>query len=309
MNKLSIWSGLFGTAVILASGLSAMLTSEQAEAVQFKPSSKYSAPRQATGGASRGQVKFRPNGRNTAPQQAVGGASRGVKFMPAAGRSSVRSSYGGASRGVLFTPKKGKGAPRRSDGGASRTNLYGSYSMGDDPVSMQAMTPEDFFGTTLQARPTMMVYLPESDATEAVFTVKDEAKNLHYQMTVPVSGQAGVIAFQLPSDAPELKLDQNYQWYVALKIEQDLVPGTPFVDGWVKRISPTPELTQKLAGLSDPKQAEILAAEGIWYDAAANLAKAYKMDPQNAAIAQDWKDLLSSVNLTSVGDPSLLASK
>jgi hypothetical protein len=33
------------------------------------------------------------------------------------------------------------------------------------------------------------------------------------------------------------------------------------------------------------------------------------MDPQNAAIAQDWKDLLSSVNLTSVGDPSLLASK
>jgi hypothetical protein len=306
MNKLSKWSGLFGTAVILASGLSIGFTSEQAEAVKFKPSSKHSAPRQTTGGASRGQVKFRPNSRNMAPRQAVGGASRGVKFMPAAGRKSARSSYGGASRGVLFTPKKGKGAPRRSDGGASRTNLYGGYNKGDEPLTMQAMTPENFFGTTLEARPTIMVYLPESDAQEAVFTLKDDAKNLHYQVTLPVSGQAGVIALQLPSDAPELKLERDYQWYVALKIEQDLVPGTPFVDGWVKRISATPELTQQLAGQSDQKQAEILATEGIWYDSAAKLAQAYKMNPKNDAIAQDWKDLLGSVNLTEIADPTLL---
>jgi Domain of Unknown Function (DUF928) len=308
MNKLSKWSGLFGTAVILASGLSIAIPG-QAEAVQFKPSSKYSAPRQTTGGASRGQVKFRPNSRNGAPRQSVGGASRGVKFMPAPGRGSVRSSYGGASRGVLFTPKKGKGTPRRSDGGASRTNVYGGYNKGDEPLSMQAMTPENFFGTTLEARPTIMVYLPESDAKEAVFTLKDNAKNLHYQMTLPVSGQAGVMVLQLPSDAPELKLDQDYQWYVALKVEQELVPGTPFVDGWVKRISATPELTQQLAGQSNQKQAEILATEGIWYDSAAKLAQAYKMDSKNGAIAQDWKDLLGSVNLTEIADPALLVQQ
>ncbi|NJM45837.1 MAG: DUF928 domain-containing protein [Alkalinema sp. RU_4_3] len=308
MNKLSKWSGLFGTAVIFASGLLIAIPG-QAEAVQFKPSPKYSAPHQTTGGASRGQVKFRPNSRNAAPRQSVGGASRGVKFMPAPGGKSARSSYGGASRGVLFAPKKGKGMPRRSDGGASRTNLYGGYNNGNESLNMQAMTPENFFGTTLEARPTIMVYLPESDAKEAVFTLKDDAKNLHYQMVVPVSGQAGVMALQLPSDAPELELEQDYQWYVALKVEQELVPGTPFVDGWVKRIRATPELTQQLANQSSQKQAEILAAEGIWYDSAALLAQAYKMDSKNEAIAQDWKDLLGSVNLTEIADPALLAQQ
>lgn len=292
---------------VVASGLSIALSSEAVQAAQFKPSSKYSAPRTTTGGASRGQLKFRPNSRNTAPRQSMGGAARGVKFMPAPGRGAVRSSYGGASRGTLFTPKKGKGAPRRSDGGASRTNLYGAYSNGEEILSMQAMTPDNFFGATLEARPTIMVYLPESDAAEAVFTVKDDAKNLHYQMTFPVSGEAGVVALQLPDNAPELKLEQDYQWYVALKVDQELVPGTPFVDGWIRRVTTAPEMAQKMVGQSDQQQARVLAAEGIWYDAAAKLAKAYKINPKDDSIAQDWKDLLGSVNLTNVASPDLLA--
>jgi hypothetical protein len=315
------WSGFISAAVILAGGLKllpgglgtlmpgglgAPMPAEAA--VQFKPSAKHSAPRQTTGGASRGgQIKFKPNSRNQAPRQTVGGASRGVKFQPASGRGSLRTSYGGASRGNLFTPKQGKGTPSRSDGGASRTNLYGSYSGIEEAVSMLAITPEDFFGTTLEARPTMMVYLPESSATEAVFTVKDEAKNLHYQMTLPVSGKSGVVAVQIPDSAPELKIDQNYQWYVALKVEGDLVPGTPFVDGWIKRIAPTPELAKQLEGQSEQKQADILATEGIWYDCSAKLA-ALRRGSTSESIVQDWKDLLGSVQLTDVAAAPLLAS-
>ncbi len=302
----SQWSLLIGIAVILTSALSLVPAVEAA--VQFKPSSKHGAPRQSVGGASRGQIKFKPNSRHQAPRQSVGGASRGIKFTPAPGRGSRRNSYGGASRGNLFTPKQDNGAIARSDGGTSRTNLYGSYKGGEEAVSMLAIIPENFFGTTLQARPTMMVYLPESTATEAVFTLKDEAKNLHYQMIVPVSGQAGMVSIQLPPSAPELKIDQNYQWYVALKVEGDLVPGTPFVDGWVTRIAMMPELAAQLEGQSEQKQAEILALDGIWYDCTAKLAALRQGNPISEAIAQDWKDLLGSVQLTEVATAPFLSS-
>jgi hypothetical protein len=42
-----------------------------------------------------------------------------------------------------------------------------------------------------------MVYLPASNAKEAVFSLKDEAGNMQHQMTIPVAGKSGVIAVKL----------------------------------------------------------------------------------------------------------------
>ncbi|MEL6815793.1 MAG: DUF928 domain-containing protein, partial [Cyanobacteria bacterium J06598_3] len=184
---------------------------------------------------------------------------------------------------------------------SSQSNSYGdtNYSVdGLSVASMMAITPESFYGTTLEARPTILVYVPASNAQEAVFSLKDEAKEMVFQMTVAVPAQGGVIAVEMPESAPELAVDANYQWYVAIKLDNELSPASPFVDGWVKRIAPSLELADALGG-EGIADIEALGANGVWYDTAAQLALLNSAQADEA-IAGHWFELLESVGLEEV---------
>ncbi len=162
---------------------------------------------------------------------------------------------------------------------------------------MLAVLPESFYGTTLSSHPTILVYVPASPAAEAVFSLKDEDENLHYQMTLPVSGEAGIIAIRVPEDAPALEVGKNYQWFFALKLDGNLSPNAPFVDGWVQRIEPSAELMRALEGQTPVEQSSILAENGVWYDCASMLVDLQINQPSNNAIAAAWAELLESVDL------------
>ncbi|TYQ31342.1 DUF928 domain-containing protein [Pseudanabaena sp. UWO310] len=260
----------------------------------FVPSADSSAPTQTTGGASRGT--FVPPATSSAPTQTTGGASRGT-FVPPATSSAPTQTAGGASRSS-FTPPPSSSAPIGTAGGASRTNAYGSYLIGDRPVFMAAVLPQTFYGTTLSAHPAILVYLPASAAQEAVFSLKDESKQTIYQMSVPVSGKAGIVAIQLPENAPALEVDKNYQWFFALKLEGNLTPNSPFVDGWIKRITPSADLAKSLEGKTSLQQSSILAANGVWYDSASILSSLRTAQPNDQLLAKEWKELLDSVQLS-----------
>ncbi len=298
----------------------------------FKPPVKNGAPRQATGGASRGSF-FTPKKGNGAPSQATGGASRGNLFTPTKGNGAPSQAMGGASRGNLFTPTRGNGAPQQGSGGASRGNLFtpgkgnsapqqtsggasrvGSYEMnpsiieGSGPAALIAVLPESFYGTTLSEHPIIMVYLPASNAEEAVFSLKDEAGNMQHQMTIPVAGKSGVIAVKLPNDAPALTVGKNYQWFLALKLDGQLSPSTPYVDGWIQRIDENAELATAMRQKDPLKQAEALGQNGVWYDCLATLAELHTAQPKNAIIIKQWEELLSSVSLKEIVTAPLFAS-
>jgi len=270
-----------------------------AHAVSFTPPPGRSAPQQSTGGASRSGFFTPMPGRN-APQQSTGGASRSGFFTPPPGRNAPQQSTGGASRDSFFALPPGKTAPEQSMGGASRTNAYGDYLTGGESVrSMLALTPSSFYGTTLQARPTILVYVPASAAQEGVFSLNDDDQNLIYQVAVPVSSEGGVIAIELPESAPELAVEQNYQWFFSLKLEDSLTPASPFVNGWVQRIEQTVEQAQPLA-VGDPiAHIAALGAQGIWYDTVAELA-VLRSNQSDEAIAKHWEELLESVGLIEI---------
>lgn len=293
----------------------------------FTPPSGNGSPLNSTGGASRSGF-FTPPSDNASPTESTGGASRGGFFTPPPdGVAPTQGTTGGASRGEFFTPPSDSAAPTQgATGGASRTvfapgqqdvadamspssrsNSYGdtSYSVnGLSTASMLAITPDSFYGTTLEARPTILVYVPASNAQEAIFSLKDEAKELVFQMTVAVPAQGGVIAVEMPESAPELAIDANYQWYVAIKLDNELNPASPFVDGWVKRIAPSSELAAALGGegLAD---IEALGANGVWYDTAAQLALLNSAQADEA-IAGHWYELLESVGLEEVATAPIL---
>jgi Domain of Unknown Function (DUF928) len=289
----------------------------------FTPPPSSSAPRNATGGASRSGF-FTPPPDSAAPRNATGGSSRGGFFSPPPGSAAPRNAAGGASRGEFFTPPPGNSAPNgTSSGGASRGealfesfestdetampnsaargNVYGTTSSatGLAVSSMMAVMPNSFYGTTLKARPTILVYVPGSNADEAVFSLKDEAKNMVYQMSLPVPHSGGIIAVELPADAPELAVGENYQWYVAIKVDDELSPASPFVDGWIQRVAPSYELTATLGEGNELADIEQLGANGIWYDTVAQMAS-LKTTQTDDAIAHHWYELLESVGLAEI---------
>ncbi|MEH1830593.1 MAG: DUF928 domain-containing protein [Nostoc sp.] len=256
-------------------------------------------------------VTFTPPTNSGSPSQATGGASRGNMFTPPAGKGAPRQATGGASRGNLFTPAPGKGTPQQATGGASRVGTYylnPSTVSTTEPAALIALLPQSFYGTTVSERPTILVYLPASNAQEAVFSLKDEAGNMQHQMNIPVAGKTGVIAIKLPANAPALTVGKNYQWFLALKVDGQLSPSTPYVNGWVQRIQPGAKLATAMQEQDALKRATTLGKNGVWYDCVATLATVYTAQPSNATLRKQWEELLSSVSLKEIVTANLLAS-
>ncbi|MEA5574605.1 DUF928 domain-containing protein [Calothrix sp. UHCC 0171] len=281
-----------------------------ANAVIFTPPSRNSAPSQSTGGASRSSF-FTPSRGNGAPRQATGGASRGGFFTPSRGNGAPRQATGGASRGNLFTPNKGNSAPRQASGGASRVGTYylsPSTVAATGPAALIGLMPQSYYGTTVSERPAVMIYLPASDAKEAVFSIKDETGNMHHSMTIPVAGKSGVVAVKLPEEAAALTVGKNYQWFFALKVNGQLSPSTPYVDGWIQRIQPSAELATAIQQQDALKRAEALGKNGVWYDCVATLAALHASQPNNPTISKQWGELLASVSLKEIATAPLVVS-
>jgi hypothetical protein len=294
--------------VMLLVAASSGLTATQSLAIGFSPAPHRGTPSQATGGASRGF--FKPTGTG-APQQATGGASRG--FFKPMGTGAPQQATGGASRGRFFRPAAGKGLPRRASGGASRVGRYDlnvstNPSASQGPAALVAMLPQNYSGTTIAARPKIMVYVPDSAAQTAVFSLKDTAGNMVYQEQLNVSGQAGMVTITLPANAPALTVGQDYQWYMALQVDGELNPSTPYVDGWIQRIEASPTIAAAMAQADPLQQAEVLGANGIWYDCAAKLAELQASQPDRADLKQHWAELLESVGLQEVSQVPLVAT-
>jgi Domain of Unknown Function (DUF928) len=291
------------------------LAAGNAQAISFAPRPGQGAPSQATGGASRGNIKFAPRPGQGAPSQSTGGASRGNLFRAPKGKGAPQQATGGASRGQLFKPAQRQGAPSRSAGGASRIGRYDltqlssqNLSAATGPAALVAMLPSTYSGTTIAARPTLMAYLPASSANTATFSLKDAAGNLLYQQQIAVSGEAGVMPIALPAAAPALELNQQYQWYVALHVDGELNPSTPYVDGWIQRVAPSDALQTALQQPDRLKQAEALGAEGLWYDCAATMAALRAEQPDNPALVAQWTELLTSVGLQEVSQVPVIAT-
>jgi Domain of Unknown Function (DUF928) len=322
--------GLAGTIGLLAlMGLDLCLI-PGARAIEFTPPDGSGAPRQSTGGASRSSAFMPPSGQGSpsrgtsgasrgslfvplggqgAPSRGSSGASRGVLFQPAPTRRAPQGTSGGASRGDLFVPAASQGAPTQTVGASSRVgSLPSELTTANTPNTMLALLPQSFYGTTLTAKPTFLVYVPASSAKSAMFSLKDEAGNQVSQVTVPISGAAGVLTIDLPSSTPALEVDKNYQWFLALKIDGNLTPSTPYVDGWVRRIKPSPELAAALKQVDGIKRATVLGQNGVWYDCVATLATLRMQQPARSTLEQSWSELLSSVNLQQISQAPMLTS-
>jgi hypothetical protein len=214
-----------------------------------------------------------------------------------------------ASVNIPFKSPSDKPAPRRASTsqGASRGGLCDSAAAAK-AVSLKALLPENHYGLTAVARPTIVAYLPATSATEVFFSLKDEAKQLHFETSIPISGAAGLLSFQLPEQAPVLEPGKNYQWFLAVKCNGELRPSSPFVDGWVQRVVPDESVAVTVAQSPSIAKAASLGAAGFWYDTLATLTQLKRQQPENPEITQSWRNFLKWTALNSQELDTLVAS-
>ncbi|NEQ52691.1 MAG: DUF928 domain-containing protein [Leptolyngbya sp. SIO3F4] len=284
---------------------------------RFIPPQDNSAPVGGDGGASR--TGFTPPPDNSAPGQSGGGASR-VGFIPSPDDIAPDQAAGGVFR-VGFIPPPDNATPQDTASGASRTGANDSFVLfspeynghlvnGQAPIrstAMLAVTPLSLYGLTVSARPTIMAYLPETNAHTAIFSLKDEDESVIYRQVVSLNGADGILRFILQEDAPELSIGKDYQWFVTLQTDEYITPASPYVTAWIKRVDMAAVMgrTDLPTGLA---KAKALAQAGIWYDAAEQLAQ-LQIDPQTQVdTADNWTEFLMSVELDMLLDHSFLLS-
>ncbi|ABA23733.1 Protein of unknown function DUF928 [Trichormus variabilis ATCC 29413] len=202
---------------------------------------------------------------------------------------------------VTFRPPKAQ-APKKSIGGASRdASSCGADVSATIQASVTPLLPKTNIGLTVAERPTIFVYVPQTNAKTALFALQDERGKQSYQRILHLSKKPGVIEIKLPSSVSALKIGQNYQWSLVMICTEELEPDSPWVSGWIRRVEshrnlshqPTVQLASKLANM------------GIWYDSLATLAELKRKQPNNPTVTTSWQELLRSVDLSAIAEVPL----
>ena len=202
---------------------------------------------------------------------------------------------------ATFEPPPGKNIPRDTVGAGSRpVGTACSSTPSAMSGSLTALSPGRNLGLTQVTRPNFLVYKPQTKTETAEFSLFDEQMNGLYQVSIPVSKQAGLVSIHLSDTAPSLVKDKPYYWTLALVCNstdrtEDLVVG-----GWIQHTQLNDNLKQQLASVTAVERVSLYAKQGFWYDALNILVELQRTEPNNPKLAATRTELLKSVGLDAI---------
>ena len=228
--------------------------------------------------------------------------------LPTAAQKTVaRPASVSASKVSLRFKVPKKGAPQSTAGGASRGScLRDRQQPANTPLT--ALVPPTRLGFTFAERPSVFVYAPQSPAQTAGFLLlSDDDTEVVYETTFPLPPKAGIVRFDLPTDAPVLEVGKQYHWFITTLCDATSgLSGSPTVEGWLERSTPDVTLTQALQKTLPGNRPNLYAEAGIWHETLAALADLQQKYPQNSKFLNDWREALQSVGLGTVAREPLL---
>lgn len=209
---------------------------------------------------------------------------------------------------VEFKPPR-RGVPGRREGGGTR-DPYACVQ--GNPARLMAIMPETNLGLTNAAHPRFFWYSPKTRAKFAEFTLTkaNEAtpadKFPVFTTTFSITGTPGVVSLSIPTLIPPLAVGQDYRWSLALICNPENRKQDIKVDGWIQRIAPDADLAGKLAKATPGDRPLLYASSGVWFDTLTTLAELRCANPQDAALAGSWAQLMQSVKLGTIADQPLV---
>lgn len=205
-----------------------------------------------------------------------------------------------------------RGSPSRRAGAGSRGGcLLGS-------PRLRALLPQETKSEspalTVDANPVVFWAMPRiRKGAKVEFRLWDEDDRRLYSKMLTVKEAGGIVSFRLPESAPKFQLqtDQTYRWTVAVRCNPKSRDrsGDQFVEGWVKRVVPAPQLQQQLgAATNERDRARAYAQAGIWHNTVELLVNLHRQHPETDSLAAtDWRKFLQSADLEMLSEVDLLA--
>ncbi len=195
-----------------------------------------------------------------------------------------------------------RSAPKVTSGAASRTGSQACV-LKDQPL-FKALVPkprdkEVNYSLTTSRSPVLFVYVPQSTAQslEIILKAEDGAKTL-YKTILPIPATTGIIRLNLADPAMQaFQPNKRYQWSVSLVCESEFITDKATIEGWIERVEPTAELTQKLEKAKAQDRPSIYAEAGIWHEALQSIDEVRQLQPRDQSVTADWQSLLTSVGL------------
>ncbi len=198
-----------------------------------------------------------------------------------------------------------QGKPGATKGGASRAGEC-IASVTNSKVDVTPILPSPNQSLTSVSHPTFLAYVPSTSANKVFLRIKGNKEEYEYSTIVPISGEAGIIRVTLPPEAPALKTDQNYQWFLAVMCQGSLLPDSPTVQGSVTRVATTIKSSEQFPAMRRLEQAQMYAEAGIWYETISILAQLREEKPEDSSLYLIWEKVLSSVGLESLAQAELV---
>lgn len=127
------------------------------------------------------------------------------------------------------------------------------------------------------------------------FVLQDEQENDLNRQSFTLPKTPGLISLSLPNTAPSLVADKSYRWYFKVYCGSSSSSTANFVEGWIKRIIPSPDLEARLQNQAIPAY-KIYGSESIWYDALNTVAQ-MRLANNNLQLERDWNQLLNSTGV------------
>ncbi|NJO42037.1 MAG: DUF928 domain-containing protein [Cyanobacteria bacterium RU_5_0] len=165
---------------------------------------------------------------------------------------------------------------------------------------LTALSPTTEPGLTIADRPTVLVYVPQTSAQIAEFSLLDQENNGIYQTTFNLTGTPDIIRFSLPSDAPPLEIGKNYTWYFALICNPENRLQDQFVTGQIQRTELDSALMQQIEQAPTGDRLSLYRlyrSHNIWYEALSVLVELRESQPDNPNLEAAWRELLQSGGL------------
>lgn len=273
------------------------------------------------------------------------GLSFGTSRPTLAQNSSTRfpgATIGGGTRGGSPSASNSNRWPGTRIGGGTRgpgcihfPEGFASLSS-QEKVSLQqslqwnliALMPESNLGETIADYPTLMWFMPSTNASYLEVSLYKADDRLYqdkliYRASLRITGQPGVASLTIPQDAgiPPLEVGQNYLWSLQMICESDeetkdpalvsdlLTPGFT-VSGVIQRVAPDQALVNRVAQSDSATQASLYLQEGLWWDALGSMVDFYceaKDNPvQLEVFDQGWQEILTSVGLGTIAGQQLM---
>lgn len=174
--------------------------------------------------------------------------------------------------------------------------------------SLVAIIPRNNLGKTAAERPTFWFSVPETNGpASGEFQLFNESQELVYQTLVEVGNNHGLSEFKLPEDAPALTTNENYRWVFSVactrshSYAENRGSGWPALglQGWVRRIELSTELTSQLSAASPEERAALFASAGLWHEQVTELINLRRRSLSNIDFQLSWAFLIQSTGLGS----------